>query len=740
MRRPPLKPALWNRLARAAAIAALALLALPPLAGANPGRGPSLVQRSGRLVFMHADRADGSSSQRRVLADGLAQLPVRVPAGTWIEPGSRVRLEGSMQDGTLVLADSLTAVEQLAAAPAAAQTTAETAAAPVLQSTAVILFGFALSAPSPAQLPAAAQSQTTANSLVFDAGRPDSLTSYYLEQTYGQIGFGGRAFGPVEIADQAGECGDSDLTRWATKAEAAVGIGDAAYQHYVFVFPPVPACGFTGVAEVSGKHVWVNGDFSVRVMAHELGHNLGLAHAGGIQCTNGGTPAPMGDSCRAAGLEYEDPFDAMGRSDSGNGTKMVRQMSMQHKLELHVVPASAVKVVGVSGSYRLAPSETLVPGAAELLRIAKVGGGSYYVEYRQPLGYFDSQPPAFAGVYLRTESPELAGDAGNVNVADTALIDMHPATGAASAPWSDAAFDLGQVFADPLHGISIQDLAQDASGATLQITMPQDTVAPSAPTGLTASVNGTSAVLSWAAAGDDIAVDHYVVMRNSAGIGVTSATSFSDSGLVPGMQVAYAVAAVDAAGNSGPAADLDLTVPDSTPPTAPPAVRARLTRDGKVHLSWGAATDDGRVAGYRIRRAGRLIAASTGRSYVDAAAKPGSGPTVTYSVVAVDLAGNVGAAGKARPLRAALLRALRVTNLRVARHRAGTRPMVRVAGRLSDPKAVCRVRVGGRRGVPCGATAGGAFAVSVHADRSEPLRLSLRDARGRELVRTLRIP
>ena len=51
----------------------------------------------------------------------------------------------------------------------------------------------------------------------------------------------------------------------------------------------------------------------MRVLAHELGHNLGLAHAGGLSCTNAATPAPMGDSCSAdAGCEYADPFDAMG--------------------------------------------------------------------------------------------------------------------------------------------------------------------------------------------------------------------------------------------------------------------------------------------------------------------------------------------------------------------------------------------------------------------------------------------
>ena len=92
------------RLTLAAGVATLALLALPALAGANPGTGPELVQRSGRLVLVHADRVDGGSSQSWVLTNGLRQLPVRAPADVWIDPGSRVRLQGTLVDGALVLA------------------------------------------------------------------------------------------------------------------------------------------------------------------------------------------------------------------------------------------------------------------------------------------------------------------------------------------------------------------------------------------------------------------------------------------------------------------------------------------------------------------------------------------------------------------------------------------------------------------------------------------------------------
>ncbi|HMG99339.1 MAG TPA: hypothetical protein VK546_10490, partial [Gaiellales bacterium] len=66
-----------KRLMLAGGVAALALLALPTLVSANPGTGPELVQRSGRLVVVHAHRYDGTSTERWALVRGATSLPVR---------------------------------------------------------------------------------------------------------------------------------------------------------------------------------------------------------------------------------------------------------------------------------------------------------------------------------------------------------------------------------------------------------------------------------------------------------------------------------------------------------------------------------------------------------------------------------------------------------------------------------------------------------------------------------------
>jgi len=724
---------LRKQLSIAAGAATLLLLVLPSLASANPGTGPELVQRSGRLVVVHADRFDGSSTGRQwMLVKGALHVPMDAPPETWIAPGTPVRLQGMMVDGTLQLADSATAVTQTGVAPMLA---ASTAAAPAVRGVAVI----------PVQFTGTTNSLTSSQALAtMNNADGSGLNGYYLEQTYGELGFHATVFPTVTIAATAAQgCpstsqADEALYSWLSEAEMKTpSFNEAAYQDVVLALPSVTACqlgGVAGIAEIGGNHVWINGAFSVQVLAHELGHNLGLGHAGGLYCTNGGTVS-SGSQVTVSGVcgdpspdqyVYNDPFDPMGRLSP------VRQMSMEHKLALGLLPGSAVKIVGGPGTYRIAPMETL-SGTPELLRIPKPGGGNYYVEYRQPIGFFDSQAPQMNGVYIRTEA---TGNLLDGNRADTLLVDMHPGT---PGDWSDAAMDINQVFNDPLTGIAIQDVGQDASGATLQINAPHDAVAPSVVGGLTATAAGTGAALQWTAASDNYAVDHYVVARNGTQVGTTAGLAFSDTGLVPGSKVAYTVAAVDVGGNVGPAASAAVSVPDATPPSAPGSVTARLTKDGKVHVAWTAATDNGAVASYRVLRGGRLVASGNDFAYVDSSPKPGSGSTVTYSVAAVDLAGNAGPAGKAPPIRAALLRKLTGSSLSAIPITVGTRPMLRVKGKVSDARALCRLRIGVGSWHACRAQTSGAFSVTMPARGTTPVTLSLRDALGRIKTQAVRV-
>jgi chitodextrinase len=83
-----------------------------------------------------------------------------------------------------------------------------------------------------------------------------------------------------------------------------------------------------------------------------------------------------------------------------------------------------------------------------------------------------------------------------------------------------------------------------------------DAEAPSNVTGLTVTDKKDGKLdLSWTAATDNVAVDHYNIYRDDSYIDNTTGTTYSDSGLTNGQQYKYEVEAVDTSDNVGPLSD-----------------------------------------------------------------------------------------------------------------------------------------------------------------------------------------
>lgn len=135
-----------------------------------------------------------------------------------------------------------------------------------------------------------------------------------------------------------------------------------------------------------------------------------------------------------------------------------------------------------------------------------------------------------------------------------------------------------------------------AGGGTTAPTVPApDTTAPNAVSGLSATVNGTAAALTWSAASDNVGVTEYRIHRSTTS-GATpseanllttangSALSYEDADLGPGTYY-YQVVAVDAAGNAGPAsAEARATIAGP----APDPVTLSLTPAEDTYVNQGA--------------------------------------------------------------------------------------------------------------------------------------------------------
>jgi fibronectin type 3 domain-containing protein len=82
-------------------------------------------------------------------------------------------------------------------------------------------------------------------------------------------------------------------------------------------------------------------------------------------------------------------------------------------------------------------------------------------------------------------------------------------------------------------------------------------------------------------------------------------------------------------------------VADNTPPSAPSSLTASAGTSGEIDLSWLASTDNVGVTGYNIYRGGSQLGtvAASSLTYQDTTVIPGT--TYTYTVKAVDAAGNL---------------------------------------------------------------------------------------------------
>ncbi|MBI5230962.1 MAG: fibronectin type III domain-containing protein, partial [Coriobacteriales bacterium] len=169
-----------------------------------------------------------------------------------------------------------------------------------------------------------------------------------------------------------------------------------------------------------------------------------------------------------------------------------------------------------------------------------------------------------------------------------------------------------------------------------------DNVAPAVPDGLTATDkagdDGGSVELAWNAV-DGAAT--YSVYRDGTRIasGLTAA-GYSDNDAVTGTTYSYTVTALDAAGNeSAQSAAASAASADDLAPAAPAGLTASDASGddgGVIELAWTAV--DG-AATYSVFRDGTRIASGlTGPGYTDNTADTGT--TYSYTVTAIDAAGN----------------------------------------------------------------------------------------------------
>ncbi|MFY1832042.1 DUF4082 domain-containing protein [Myxococcus fulvus] len=120
----------------------------------------------------------------------------------------------------------------------------------------------------------------------------------------------------------------------------------------------------------------------------------------------------------------------------------------------------------------------------------------------------------------------------------------------------------------PTQGYQNTDYAVDVVFLPDTTEPTPDTQAPTAPSGLVASVVSASAInLSWAASTDNVGVVAYDVFRGGVQLASTSSRTYADTGLTAATAYSYLVKARDAAGNVSANSNAVTATTQSNPPS-----------------------------------------------------------------------------------------------------------------------------------------------------------------------------
>ena len=607
------QPSQPPRRAGTAALATFAFLVLGAIATPAPiSAAASATTIQGTLELVHGeDFATGKASYDYHVRTGNERVALRladdVPAG--FVDGATIRVKGRRDGSSFVALDATTSSAQvLASAP--------TWTGP--RKLAVVLINFTNDTRKPF-------TRALANQVVFT--NANSVRAYYLEQSQGSMYLAGTTFDWLRIPYSSKTC---DYRLWATAAKAGLaarGVDLSSYTNFMYMFPPTSSCTWRGLAQLPGPSAWINGAPNLRVVAHELGHNLGVHHASSLRCTKDGVRVALSANCTRT--EYGDPFTTMG----GASTRHVHNLE---KAQIGYLAAGAARTVVASGTYTLMHASAT--SGTRIIGIPRGNGTWLYLEYRRPHGtYFDnfsSTDPAVRGVSIR-----LA--AGWTQITQTQLIDTRPGT----TTFADAPLRLDRTFRDYLSGVSVLVTSIGTSAAKVAITLPADATAPTTPTSFTAKATSTSSIaLAWGPSTDNRAIAGYRIWRNGAflsSVGATT-TALTDSGLAPSTTYGYTIRAVDGAGNlSAPVSVSATTKAVDTPPTTPGNLSASVTAT-TARLVWAPASDNLGVTGYRVWRDGALLGTTTSLAWNSSNLTPET--TYTWTVRAVDTAGQLGAA------------------------------------------------------------------------------------------------
>jgi hypothetical protein len=447
-------------LTAAAALATVATALVPalPARAAQPSSGTPVRGVLERLVSEDAGSAMPTTWVRTdgervpIEASGVRRVPTGSTVSVTLAPATG-DVGATSRTPSTPRARRVTAVDVLARADATSQVSA-TATAPAAHGVTVVL-----------ALPAGAKADgtTTAGlSRLVNGG----VAGYWSTQSDGRFSI--RVSKVVGWTRVSATCSDV----WSIWDEVRVRVRfvPGPRRHLLVYVPSAAGCP-TGLATVgasadAGGYAIVGGT-TTGLLAHELGHNLGLGHSDSLWCSAASDSVwsgrSFGTACRHVG--YGDWYDVMGISWENLGS-----LSTAHAYRLGLLVGSAVVTARGPARVTLRPVSTRT--GVRSLRVQDPSGETYVVEYRPAKGadaWLDTDADwrgLHPGVLVRRIDPDDA--------TQTLLLDPTPTTSGAEDV--DVVLGAGRSIATASGRVSVTVESVTADAVT--VTVAVDGVSP----------------------------------------------------------------------------------------------------------------------------------------------------------------------------------------------------------------------------------------------------------------------
>jgi uncharacterized delta-60 repeat protein len=248
---------------------------------------------------------------------------------------------------------------------------------------------------------------------------------------------------------------------------AGAGFTLANYNKIAVVFSDI-GVPWAGLGSVNGPYFWMNGNWDVLVVTHELGHNYGLLH-GNRWAVSTNSP-PLGTAADLSlspndplypSREYGDQFEIM-----GNNFNMIRgNMHFNHwfKNYLHWYPNDRVINVTNSGAYRVFRFDDRSAGLNPTLalKVTRDLGRNYWIGHR-----------ALNVANQSNNIPDSAYVLWGYNFRRQS--DLIVMNGDPSLFPSNAGLEVGQTFGDPAAGLTVRMLGTGGLGPGAYIDLQID--------------------------------------------------------------------------------------------------------------------------------------------------------------------------------------------------------------------------------------------------------------------------